>query len=55
MSQHQTETGDSDDRVMKAFVAGWFAHARNPEDAPLLVEDAWHAYRLVESVGGDEQ
>lgn len=35
--------------VAEAFVAGWFAHARNPKDAPLLVEDAWHAYRLIES------
>lgn len=28
---------------MKAFVAGWFAHARNPERR--LVEDGWHGYR----------
>ena len=42
--------------AMRAFVAGWFAHARNPSPG-LLVEDAWHAYRLVESVtpdGGDQ-
>jgi hypothetical protein len=32
------------DEAMKAFVAGWFAHARNAER--LVVEDAWHAYRI---------
>jgi hypothetical protein len=32
---------------MHAFIAGWFSHARNP--LHLLPEDAWHAYRLVES------
>jgi hypothetical protein len=37
------------DAAMHAFIAGWFAHARNPKDAPLLVEEAWHAYRLIES------
>lgn len=40
-----------DDLVMKAFVAGWFAHARNSKDKPFTVEDAWHAYRLIE--GGE--
>jgi len=34
---------EADDREMKAFVAGWFAHARNPER--LVVEDAWRVYR----------
>lgn len=28
----------------EAFIAGWFAHARNPQR--LVVEDAWHAYRI---------
>ena len=39
-----------DNAEMLAFVAGWFAHARNPKDSPLLVEEAWHAYRLINSV-----
>lgn len=39
----------SDETLAQAFVAGWFAHARNPKHAPLLVEEAWHAYRLIES------
>ena len=46
MSEH---TQAAEKVAMKAFVAGWFAHARNPKDAPLLVEEAWHAYRLIES------
>lgn len=43
MSERRSEWAERD-AEMRAFVAGWFAHARNPEDAPLLVEDAWHAY-----------
>lgn len=43
MSNHEAESGHSESEV-KAFVAGWFAHARNPER--LVVEDAWHAYRI---------
>lgn len=30
------------DAEMEAFVAGWFAHARNPEG--MVVEDAFRAY-----------
>ncbi len=33
----------TDDREMKAFLAGWFAHARNPNR--VLVEEAWWAYQ----------
>lgn len=32
-----------DNPEMRAFVAGWFAHARNPDR--LVVEDAWRACR----------
>lgn len=43
MSEKSAEN-DARDREMKAFVAGWFAHARNPER--LVVEDAYRAYRI---------
>lgn len=33
----------SEDAEMKAFIAGWFAHARN--DDGTFVEDAFRAYR----------
>lgn len=38
------EVTQQDDREMKAFVAGWFAHARQRDQ--MLVEDAWHVYRI---------
>lgn len=31
---------------MRAFIAGWFAHARNKRH--MLPEEAWIAYRLIE-------
>jgi hypothetical protein len=47
--QARAEDGET---AMPAFIAGWFAHARNTER--LLPEDAWHAYRLIESAS-DQQ
>lgn len=44
---------ESGDREMKAFVAGWFAHARNPER--LVVEDAWRVYRTCPIPPGKTQ
>lgn len=55
MSEQSAKSAEpaGSDPVMRAFVAGWMAHARNPKEAPLLVEDAWHAYRLIESATDD--
>ena len=43
--------GDVRQAGAEAFVAGWFAHARNPER--LVVEDAVRAYRRESEAGGE--
>lgn len=44
----QAAPADAADAEMRAFVAGWFAHARRSQEAPPLVEEAWRVYRPIE-------
>jgi hypothetical protein len=44
ISKPQTKETQKGDREMNAFIAGWFAHARQRKQ--MFVEDAWHAYRI---------